>query len=547
MKSQLTQSWAFHRTPLGFLIIVLLVIGIFFRFVNLDRKVYWVDETYTSLRISGYRQIDESKDVFDGHEVGIKDLQKYQRTSPEKGIIDTINSLALDDPQHPPLYYLMARFWVQCFGDSVAVTRSFSIITSLLAFPCIYWLCRELFESSLVGWVAMALIAVSPFHVLYAQQAREYSLWIFTILLSSAALLQAMRLKTNLSWGIYATTLALALYTYLFSLWLAIGQGIYVLTAESFRLSKTFVAYLLASLAGILAYGFWIWVVITNIAAIYAGTSSLEAKVPLLSLAKVWAFNLSRIFLDVEFDSTNAPMNISFGYNNPWTYLHPIIFLLIGYSIYFLCRNTPKKVWLFIVILIGFTALVVILPDLIKGGHRSSTSRYLIPSYLGIEIAVAYLLATQITSHVNFWQQKLWSVVTIIVVSSGILSCWMSSQAESWWSCYTEYYAPQVVRMINQAKRPLLIVETSPIFVFPLSHSLEPKVRFQLTDELHKLSKINEGFSDTLVYSVTPYAEKLLKDRLEKEPKYKAELVFDRKLSLALTSRQIRLWKLVKQ
>lgn len=45
----------------------------------------------------------------------------------------------------------------------------------------------------------MALIAVSPFHVLYAQEAREYSLWTVTILLSSAALLRAMRVKTKLS------------------------------------------------------------------------------------------------------------------------------------------------------------------------------------------------------------------------------------------------------------------------------------------------------------------------------------------------------------
>ena len=33
---------------------IFLVVGVFFRFANLDAKVYWHDETYTSLRISGY-------------------------------------------------------------------------------------------------------------------------------------------------------------------------------------------------------------------------------------------------------------------------------------------------------------------------------------------------------------------------------------------------------------------------------------------------------------------------------------------------------------
>ncbi len=49
MKSQLTKGWGFHQTSLRFLIIVLLVLGLFFRFVNLDRKVYWLDEVYTEL------------------------------------------------------------------------------------------------------------------------------------------------------------------------------------------------------------------------------------------------------------------------------------------------------------------------------------------------------------------------------------------------------------------------------------------------------------------------------------------------------------------
>jgi uncharacterized membrane protein len=38
---------------LRFLVITLLVLGIFFRFVNIDRKIYWGDEVFTSLRISG--------------------------------------------------------------------------------------------------------------------------------------------------------------------------------------------------------------------------------------------------------------------------------------------------------------------------------------------------------------------------------------------------------------------------------------------------------------------------------------------------------------
>jgi uncharacterized membrane protein len=151
--------------------------------------------------------------LLDGMIVSPEDIRKYQETNSQKGLSDTIKGLAIEEPQLPPLYFTIARFWVENFGNSVAVTRSISAIISLLVFPCTYWLCLELFGSSLVGWIAMGIMAVSPFHVLYTQEARPYSLWTVTILLSSASFLRALRLKTKLSWAVYATTLVFGLYT----------------------------------------------------------------------------------------------------------------------------------------------------------------------------------------------------------------------------------------------------------------------------------------------------------------------------------------------
>jgi uncharacterized membrane protein len=41
--------WTMPPGWLRFFIIILLFLGIFFRFVNLDQKVYWIDEAFTSL------------------------------------------------------------------------------------------------------------------------------------------------------------------------------------------------------------------------------------------------------------------------------------------------------------------------------------------------------------------------------------------------------------------------------------------------------------------------------------------------------------------
>jgi uncharacterized membrane protein len=265
MKKQFLQKWSISKSGLRFLIIIILVTGVFFRFVNLDKKLYWGDEIFSSLRISGYMQSEMNEQLKTGRLISIEDLHKYQFPNAQKNTIDTIKGIIVEDSQILPLYILMTRFWVEWFGNSVAVTRSFSAFISLLTFPCVYWLCQELFKSSLIGWVAMALVAVSPIHLVYAQEARAYSLGIVTILLSSAALLRAMRLKTKVSWCIYAATLSLGFYTHLFFTLVAFAQGIYVVIIERFRLSKTSISYLLSSLAGFITFVPWIWIIITNL------------------------------------------------------------------------------------------------------------------------------------------------------------------------------------------------------------------------------------------------------------------------------------------
>ena len=223
-----------HFTWLRILLVTLLVLGVFFRLVNLDRKVYWYDEGFTSLRVGGYTIPEVVQQSFKGQVISVADLRdRYLSPNSGRGFFGTIKSLAVEDPQHPPLYYLLTHLWMQWFGNSVAAIRSLPALISLLVFPCAYWLCIELFKSSLTGWIAMAIIAVSPFHVLFAQEAREYSLWTVTILLTSATLLRAMRLKTVYSWGIYALSLAISLYTFLFSIFIGIGHGIYVISCAN--------------------------------------------------------------------------------------------------------------------------------------------------------------------------------------------------------------------------------------------------------------------------------------------------------------------------
>jgi uncharacterized membrane protein len=509
---------------LRFFVLVTLIIGIFFRFINLEKKAYWGDETFTSLQISGYTVSEFNQEVPIGKVISLKDLDKYQSINFEKSLFDTVKSLSQD--VHPPLYYLILRFWAQCFGSSVAVIRSFSAIISLFVFPCIYWLCLELFESSLVGWIAITLIAVSPFHVVYAQEARMYSLWTVTILLSNITLLRAIRLKTKSDWGIYAATLTLGLYTFLFTGFVAIGHGIYVFVSERFRLSKTFLAYLLASFASLLAFVPWLLVIIINISSFQNATDWASKNKHLSSLVASWIYNLSYAFVDFWYIFTlfpNSPWNWSFG-----KYLIPLLLILVACSIYIICRQTSIRVWLFISTLIGSTALALILPDLILGGSRSIMARYFTPCYLGIQLSVAYLLATQLKSMpINSWKNKLWRFITIALVSGGVLSCTVSSQAEIWWNKRTTSYDDiQATRVINQANQPILIAEnfldTDYLFnTLSLSHQLDPKVKLLVVNQ-STIPRIPDGFSNVFLYKPSNW----LIRKIEKEPNYKIEMAY---------------------
>ncbi|HEY9669490.1 MAG TPA: glycosyltransferase family 39 protein, partial [Coleofasciculaceae cyanobacterium] len=303
MRSKLLQNWVFPPTGLRFLLVVLLVLGLFFRFVNLDRKIYWMDETYTSLRISGYTEAEVAQHLLGKPILGIQDLHQYQRLNSEKSVVDTVSGLAAEEPQLPPLYFVLVRFWAQLFGTSVAAIRSFSAVLSVLAFPCIYWLCLELFQSSLVGGLASALLAVSPFQLVYAQEARPYSLWTVAILLSSASLLRAIRVNTWRSWSVYAATVAIGLYSHLFFVLVGIAHAIYVFAIHNWRWSNTLKSHWLASGVGIIAFLPWIAVILNNYKQALTMTKAQDTQTPLTYFIKSWLGNLSRNFIDTGFSS----------------------------------------------------------------------------------------------------------------------------------------------------------------------------------------------------------------------------------------------------
>jgi uncharacterized membrane protein len=466
----LTIHWTWFRI----LLIVVLILGINFRFINLDQKVYWHDEVHTSIRISGYAD-DDILAVYSGEVLTPSEVLQLQRPTPEKDWQDVFQVLS-KSPEHPPLYYILARGWVLAFGASVTSIRTLSAVISVLVFPSLYWLCWELFRAPKIGLMAMLIVSISPFHVLYAQEAREYSLWTLITLLSSAALIRAVNLHQKNSnfiqklqaWSLYSFTLTLNLYTSLFSIAVAMGYGIYMILLERFRPTKRFLSCLLASLIAVALYIPWVLQILNNYAEMVNQTAWTTGTKPLTELISRWELNFSSIFIDIH-PSLNS-----------WIIprISILLFLAIAYAVYRVCRHTDKTVRLFILTLIIIPAAALMLPDIILGGRRSIYTRYFVPSYIGIQISVAYLLC-----NLQWVQSKIRPYVLPVILSIGIISCLISTQAETWWTKSASYNNAEAANFINQYNQPLLISDTNQINVgnlISLTHKLDSDVRLQL-------------------------------------------------------------------
>lgn len=87
------------------------------------------------------------------------------------------------DLQHTPLYFYILHFIMNTFGDSVVVMRVSSLIISMLSLPLTFIVTEKL-SNKKVGLLAMLLMSVNTFQVLYSIEIRMYPYVILLALLS---------------------------------------------------------------------------------------------------------------------------------------------------------------------------------------------------------------------------------------------------------------------------------------------------------------------------------------------------------------------------
>ena len=464
-----------------------LILGIVVRFWHLDRGIFWFDEVATAIRSSGHLSEDLLKYEFTGKLVSPADLLAYLDS---EGMSWRATWHALrTHPEHPPLYFLLTRLWMDWFGSSPASLRSLAAILSLGLFPAMYWLCWELTRSPAVGWVAIALVSVSPFHVLYAREARQYSLWATLVVLAMAALLRATRLGAAArslkdgwrAWWPYSLTLALGFYTALLTAYVALGHGLYALLCDRGRPGRQVGSIVVAGCAALVICIPWLRVLIPGWDAAKAATEwMLNEREPRWQLLQRFADHIARAFVQLVPDRP------------PQLTVTSVLFVVMAVGVLgLLIRWSSLRVTGAVLTLTLVPIGCLAIPDLLDRASRTLPPRYWTPTILGLQVAVALVVVQAWRHRRPLYRWAALGLVAALLAVGGVSSVRLSLAPSTWMAKMISAGLPPLVEQIKQSTRAIVIADGASYRAgntVSLALELEPTTRLYLLPDFDRLS-----------------------------------------------------------
>ena len=134
-------------------------------------------------------------------------------------------------------YYLFLHYWVALFGDAEYSVRLPSALAGIWAIFIMYRVGCQLFSRN-EALIASLVLALSPLHVYYSQEARVYEIMTLLSLLSFYFFLKVLKkgyLRAQAGYVLCTSTL---MYSHVYGLFVVLAQNLYLVTA--FLISKPF-------------------------------------------------------------------------------------------------------------------------------------------------------------------------------------------------------------------------------------------------------------------------------------------------------------------
>lgn len=175
-------------------LIIILVIGVFFRLINAQNESIWCDEA-NEIRIS---------------QMNLGDLTNF-----------------LKSDLSPPLHYYLVHGWMKFISDTEISLRFMAIIISLAGVIAIYFLGKEIYSTK-VGLLAAALMSFSPLQITYGVEIRMYSLLTLFGILSTLFFIKYYKKSNKKNIVLYIVTSGLMIYTHYVGFFILAAHGLFI-------------------------------------------------------------------------------------------------------------------------------------------------------------------------------------------------------------------------------------------------------------------------------------------------------------------------------
>lgn len=374
-----------NKTSINIWVTLILILGFILRLVSINQSL-WLDEAIGAL--------------------AVRDFSYW-------GIVS--NFLKFDN--HPPLYYLLLKFWSGMFGYTEISLRMPSVLFGVGVIYLTYKISKLLLPSNnLFALSSALLISTSQIHVYYSQEARMYSMACFFASLAIYYFIKLLKANTIKNWLLFSIALTLLVFTDYMPVYLVAIFPIFGLINKKGKewFCKMILAYLPIVFIGL----FWLPSFLIQIKGSVGvlnnlpGWGNVVGKASLKELLLVWIkFSIGRITLQ----------------NKGLYYLIVALFSLpFVYSLYSVYKKRSRELqiiylWLLVPIILGFSVSFFI------PSFNYFRFLYVLPS---LYILISYGLTSSTINNKQFL-----IFVSIILINLSAISIYyldLKQQRERW-------------------------------------------------------------------------------------------------------------------
>jgi len=200
------QTEPFYKKAVFLVLSAIVILGFVLRFLDLGKESLWLDEAVTY----------------------------YNTNSTSIGDVWT----AAYNDRSPPLHFI-ALWGVRLFGSNEFWLRFPSAIAGTVTIIVIFFVAREIANEK-VGLISALLLAVSPFHIFYSQEARFYAFAVLFVAVAYYAFFKACNSRKWYDWTLFGVACAAAFYSHFYTSFAIITLfiGYFIIRIKEFDFSR---------------------------------------------------------------------------------------------------------------------------------------------------------------------------------------------------------------------------------------------------------------------------------------------------------------------